>query len=118
VSLEGTAHVGHRQLPRVVLEESPFELRALEVCLDLVRCAGANASRLALACSWCLMIAEERGSWLTVQQPQWSWSAPGSLAHAHPSDDAGHGAQYRPPSAWSAPYAHLSLAVDPEAGTP
>ena len=37
VSLEGTAHVGHRQLPRVVLEESPFELRALEVCLDLVR---------------------------------------------------------------------------------
>ena len=39
VSMEGTAHVGHRQLPRVVLEESPFELRALEVCLDLVRCS-------------------------------------------------------------------------------
>ena len=37
VSMEGTAHAGHRQLPRVVLEESPFELRALEVCLDLVR---------------------------------------------------------------------------------
>ena len=46
VSMEGTAHVGHRQLPRVVLEESPFELRALEVCLDLVRPCGRHTA-------WC-----------------------------------------------------------------
>lgn len=35
-SLEGTAHVGHRQLPAPELDQSPFELRALEVSLDLV----------------------------------------------------------------------------------
>ncbi len=53
VSMEGTAHVGHRQLPRVVLEESPFELRALEVCLDLVRpCRGTASCCGAHAC-WC-----------------------------------------------------------------
>ena len=37
MSLEGTAHVGHRQLPAPELDQSPFELRALEVSLHMVR---------------------------------------------------------------------------------
>ena len=35
-SLEGTTHFGHLRLPTPGLDESPFELRALEISLDLV----------------------------------------------------------------------------------